>query len=328
MYDYSEGIYGIDAHYEREGMAAVYVLISEGRAAVVETAHNASLPHLLTALAELGVAREAVDYVCVTHVHLDHAGGAGSYMREFPRARLIVHPRGARHLISPAKLIEGVKAVYGDAETERLYGEIVPVPEERVIAPEDGREFRLGAMTLACYDAPGHAKHHMIFFEKSTRSLFAGDAFGISYLWMTGKNGRWAFPSASPVQFDPDAMAATMEKIAALAPERVFLTHFGELTGKAAALQDLQSRQTDSPAVRGAREHASRLNGQIKKYVAITEAAAGDKAKIKAGLAAFCEEIAAEEGSRLPAATAEDSLSVDLELNAQGLAFWYRQTHR
>ena len=328
MYSYGEGIYGIDAHYEREGMAAVYVLLSEGRAAVVETAHNASRPHLLAALAELGVAREAVDYVCVTHVHLDHAGGAGSYMREFPRARLIVHPRGARHLISPAKLIEGVKAVYGDEETERIYGEIIPVPEERVIAPEAEREFRLGAMTLACYDAPGHAKHHMIFFEKSTRALFAGDAFGISYPWMTGKNGRWAFPTASPVQFDPEAMAATTEKIAAFAPERVFLTHFGELTGKPAASRDVQNRQPGAPAARGAREHAARLTGQIKKYVAITEAAAGDKAKIKAGLAALYEEIAAAEGSRLPAATVEASLPVDLELNAQGLAFWYRQAHK
>ena len=117
MYDYGNGIYGVDGHYEIEGMAAVYVLLSEGRAAIIETAHNASLPSLLAALAELGVERESVDYICVTHVHLDHAGGAGSYMREFPRAKLVVHPRGARHMTDPAKLVEGVKAVYGDAET-------------------------------------------------------------------------------------------------------------------------------------------------------------------------------------------------------------------
>ncbi|WP_418445836.1 MBL fold metallo-hydrolase [Cloacibacillus evryensis] len=308
MYDYGNGIYGVDGHYEIEGMAAVYVLLSEGRAAIIETAHNASLPYLLAALAELGVERETVDYICVTHVHLDHAGGAGSYMREFPRAKLVVHPRGARHMTDPAKLVEGVKAVYGDAETERIYGTIIPVPEDRVIAPEEGRELTFGRMTLVCRDAPGHAKHHMIFFEKSTRSLFAGDAFGISYLWMTGKKGRWAFPTASPVQFDPEAMIATTEMITALAPSRIFITHFGELTN--------------------IRENSELLIEGIKKYVGITEAAAGDKTKIKAGLAKLYAEAAKENNTKLPAATIEESLPVDLELNAQGLSFWYRQRHK
>ncbi|MCD8163798.1 MAG: MBL fold metallo-hydrolase [Synergistaceae bacterium] len=308
MRSYGRGIYGIDAHYESEGMAAIYLLVSEGRAAIIETAHNASLPHLLADLKDLGVKRENIDYICVTHVHLDHAGGAGSYMREFPQAKLVVHPRGARHMVSPEKLVEGVKAVYGAAETERIYGEIIPVAEERVIAPEDGRELKFGEMTLVCYDATGHAKHHMIFFEKSTRSLFAGDAFGISYRWMKGADGRWAFPTASPVQFDPTAMTATTEKIVALAPEQIFITHFSELTN--------------------VRKNAALLTEGVKKYVEITEAAAGDKTKIKAGLAKLYGEIAEKEGTTLPAATIEESLRVDLELNAQGLSCWYSNSHK
>lgn len=304
IYDYGGGIYGIDALYEGQGFAQVYILHSGGRAAVIETAHNASLPHIISAMEKLAIKQDDVDFVCVTHVHLDHAGGAGSYMREFPNARLLVHPRGARHMADPRKLVEGVHAVYGPEETARLYGEIIPVPEERITAPQDGDEFRFGSMALSCFDAPGHAKHHMIFMEKSTGALFAGDAFGISYPWMSGSNGQWVFPTASPVQFSPYDMAATVKRITSLNPSSVYLTHFGPISDIDAA--------------------AAQLTKEIWRYADTAEKCAGDKERIKAALAGCCRKQAEEYGCG-DGAAAEKLLAVDLELNSQGLAFWYKQ---
>lgn len=302
---YAEGIYGVDANYERPGLVSVYLLRSGGEAAVIESAHNGSLPCLLNALEELGVKREEVRYLCVTHVHLDHAGGAGAYMREFPKATLAVHSRGARHMADPSKLVEGVRAVYGAEETARLYGEVLPVPAERIISPEDGARLEFGAMRLRCIDAPGHAKHHMAFFEETTRSLFAGDAFGISYEWMRGGKKPWLYPTSSPVQFDPSASKNTLRRLADLKPAALLLTHFGAVDGD------------------GADEYCESLISQIDAATALTERENGDKAKIKAGLERlYAEEVCAHGIKELPAPLCE-TLAIDLELNSQGLACWY-----
>lgn len=304
IYDYKNGIYGIDAHYDGgEGAVMVYLLKSGDEAAVVETARNGSLPYLLEAMEELGVSRGSVKYVCVTHVHLDHAGGAGSYMREFPNARLIVHPRGARHMIDPAKLVEGVKEVYGPEETVRLYGEIVPVPAERVIAAQDGETLEIGGLRLECIDAPGHAKHHMMFLEKTTKSLFAGDAFGIAYRCMETPRGRWAIVTASPVQFDPEAMKATIDHIAALAPEAVYLTHFGRLTN--------------------VEEVAASLKDGVDKYVDIALASRGEREELSRRLKGLYSSMITANGQEARRAEIERANRWDLELNIQGLGCWY-----
>lgn len=308
MYDCGGGIFCVDAHYEGTCLAAVYILRSGGHAAIIETASNSSLPYVLSALYKLGLKCEDVDFVCVTHVHLDHAGGAGSYMREFPNAKFVVHPRGARHMIDPSRLIASVRSVYGDAETERLYGTILPIPAERVIKVLDGQELSFGDMTLVCYDAPGHAKHHIVLLEKGSRALFSGDAFGVSYGWMTGYGHKWAIPTSSPVQFDPDAMAATIKKIISLEPARIFLTHFGEIS-------DI-------------RENASLLTKLTKLYADIADEEHGDKERIKAHLIKVYEKLIAERCSPVPDAPVEKLLPVDLELNSQGLAFMYEMAHR
>ena len=307
IWNYNNGIYGIDAHYEEEGFVEVFLIKSGGEAAIIETAHNGSLPYVLAALGELGVSRGSVKYICVTHVHLDHAGGAGSYMREFPNARLVVHPRGARHMIDPSKLVEGVREVYGPEETERLYGEILPVPAERVIAAQDGETLEIGGMRLECIDAPGHAKHHMVFFEKTTRSVFSGDAFGLSYPCMEGTRGCWAVPSASPVQFDPEAMKASVSRIEALAPEAAYLTHFGRLTNIS--------------------EIAESLKANVDKFVEIALASRGEREELSRRLTELYYSLAKENGqeSRWPEILHANSW--DLELNIQGLACWYAQEH-
>ena len=131
LYRHPHGISAVDTEYLYPGHAAAHIIVDRGRAAFVDVGTNASVPYLIAALAELGIAREAVDYVLLTHVHLDHAGGAGALMRELPHAVAVLHPRGAPHMIDPTRLIAGSRAVYGE-RLEELYGTLLPIPAERV----------------------------------------------------------------------------------------------------------------------------------------------------------------------------------------------------
>src|SRR5690606_27102853 len=142
---YGDGVHAIDSGYGRPQLAAIHVIVQDGRAAVVDTASNASVPRILGALAALGVAPEAVDWVMLTHIHLDHAGGAGSLMCALPQATLLVHPRGLRHMIDPSKLWEATCAVYGPERAFDLYGQLVPVPAERIVPATDGLEIHVGS---------------------------------------------------------------------------------------------------------------------------------------------------------------------------------------
>src|SRR4029077_68699 len=138
LYRHPHGISAVDAEYLYPGHAAAHIIVDRGRAAFVDVGTNASVPYLIAALAELGVPREAVDYVLLTHVHLDHAGGAGALMRALPNAVAVLHPRGAPHMIDPTKLVAGAIAVYGDEEFKRTYGEIVPIAADRIRTVADG----------------------------------------------------------------------------------------------------------------------------------------------------------------------------------------------
>ena len=306
--EYAKGVYGVDANYEGPGLASGFILRSGKETAIIETAHNGSLPYMQRALEELGIKAAEVKFICLTHVHLDHAGGAGSYMRFFPKAKLVVHSRGRRHMADPTKLIEGVRAVYGMEETARLYGEVLPVPEERILSPHDDEVLELGSMRLRVLETPGHAKHHLAFFEETGGTLFAGDAFGVSYSWMRGGSSPWVLPTSSPVQFDPQATRETLARLVALAPKTLLLTHFGALSEK------------EIPAAGEA------LSSQTEAAVALTVKEKGKKDKIKEGLIKLYEaEIKAHGITRMPAPLCE-ALAVDLELNAQGLACWYESS--
>src|SRR6186713_2213283 len=141
------GIHVVDTGFHRPRYDAAYLIVEKGRAAFIDTGTNHAVPRLLAALDLVGLAPEAVDMVIPTHVHLDHAGGAGLLMQQLPRARLVVHPRGARHLIDPAQLVAGATAVYGQEEMDRSYGTLVGVAAERVVTTADG-------MTLALAGRP------------------------------------------------------------------------------------------------------------------------------------------------------------------------------
>jgi glyoxylase-like metal-dependent hydrolase (beta-lactamase superfamily II) len=301
------GVFLIDTGYLRPGLAACYVLRGRDSAAIVETGHVHAVPRVLAALRQLGVAREAVSPVIVTPVHLDPAGGAGALMRELPGATLVAHPRGARHLVDPAKLWAGTVGVYGEAATQALYGDPIPVPAGRVVEAPDGFSLDLGARPLRFLDAPGHARHHFVVLDETTRGFFTGDSFGLSYRETDGgAAGPFFFVSSTPVQFDPPLLHATLDRMLAEKPERVYLAHFGMVQGNLAA-------------------HGAALHRSIDDHVRVARAAPagpGRHEAIKAGLTALLLAGLARHGVPLPPAEAVEVFSNDLELNARGLAVW------
>ena len=173
--NYGNGIVAFDAGYVRPILAAIHLVVENGRVAFIDTGSNDALPNAQAALQRLGLDVTAVDYVILTHIHLDHAGGAGSMMAAFPNARLVVHPRGARHMAEPARLVAGVTQVYGEEYVRRVYGEIVPTPAERIVEAHDGHVVELAGRELLCLDTPGHARHHICIVDRKTGGIFSGD---------------------------------------------------------------------------------------------------------------------------------------------------------
>jgi glyoxylase-like metal-dependent hydrolase (beta-lactamase superfamily II) len=305
------GITAVDTEYLQPGHAASHIIQDQGRAAFVDVGTNYSVPHLLAALEVLGIAREAVDYVFLTHVHLDHAGGAGRLIQELPNARAVLHPRGASHMTEPEKLIAGSKAVYGAERFEKLYGDLLPIPAARVQATQDGERFRLGGRDLELIHTPGHALHHYAVVDAAHASIFSGDTFGISYRELDSKHGAFIVPTTSPSQFDPDQLLASIDRMAAYAPEAMYLMHFSRVTGvpRLAAVLKAQVREI----VRITQRHANAQD----RYAAIR----ADMLKLWLGLAH-------EHDVPLSDAQITTLLKSDLDLNTQGLVVWLDRLKR
>lgn len=304
-----DGIVCIDTEQHRPRMAACYLIGSDGHYAFVESGTSLSVPGLLDTLDELGIARDAVDYVMPTHVHLDHAGGAGALLRELPRARLVIHPRGARHMVDPSQLIAGATAVYGPGAMRATYGEIVPVPEARVVvadvAPDRDFELMLGGRRLQFIDAPGHARHHCAIWDEASRGWFTGDVFGLSYREFDDAEGNYLIPTTSPVQFDPEAWNATLDRLLEKSPAHVYLTHYGRV-------------DTVQALARGLREGLAAY-----QRIARAHAPAPDRhARLYADLMDYHLEQLRRRGNPLPEARARELLDIDIEVNAQGLEVW------
>jgi hydroxyacylglutathione hydrolase len=295
-------IYAVDSGYGRPGLAAVHFIVEKGRVAVVDTTHNRSLPRFLAALAELGLTPEAVDYVFLTHVHLDHAGGSGVYMARLPNAKLVVHPDGARHMIDPGKLYASTLAVYGWIKTLYLYGKLIPVPANRVIEAADGQVFNLAGRPLQCLHTPGHAKHHLCLWDEHARACFTGDTFGIAYRELNDGKEPFLIPATTPTHFDPEALKDSIRRLLALQPEAMYLTHFSRVDGVERLGEQLLRR--------------------IDDFVALAEAAPGTG---KARKEAIHEAIKRYLLDEVPATHREKLkpiLKMDTGLNAQGLAMW------
>ncbi len=305
MQPYDGGVIAVDSGYHRPNMAACYLVESETEVAVVETGTNDSVPRLLRALEERDWQPEDVRYVIVTHVHLDHAGGAGSLMAACPNATFLVHPRGARHMIDPSKLEASVRQVYGNEIFDRDYGTLVPIPEERTRVMEHGDSAALDDRVLRFFDTPGHARHHFCIWDEATRGWFTGDTFGLSYRELDTDRGPFIFPTTTPIQFDPGALKASIEHLMERSPACMYLTHFG--------------RVEDTPRLAG------ELLERVDELVAIAEYHSDAERRGKVIAAAMLdglEDAAREHGVTLSSEEFRAVVGNDVQLNTQGLEFW------
>lgn len=311
--DYGHGIFAIDSGFTRPKLAAVYAIVEDGRAALVDTAASPNAATVLAALAARGLQPAQVDWILLSHIHLDHAGAAGALMAALPNARLAVHKRGARHMADPSRLIAGTIAVYGEVATREKYGEILPVAAARIVEVHEGSTVTLGTRTLRVLDTPGHAPHHVCYLDDATGHIFAGDAFGLSYRELDRAGRAFVLPVTTPPQFEPEAMHESVARIAALQPEAVYVTHFGQIR--------------DIPRLAGD------LHRLIDSYVAAARSALGTGARrheqICAALAALFEEEAGRQNWGLRGDAMQDLLAGDIAVNAQGLGEWLdKQTSR
>jgi glyoxylase-like metal-dependent hydrolase (beta-lactamase superfamily II) len=306
-----DGIRVVDTGFHRPLFDAAYLIVERGRAAFVDTGTNDALPRLLAALAGAGVGVDAVDYVIATHVHLDHAGGAGLLMRQLPNARLVVHRRGARHLVDPRHLVLSATGVYGEDEIARSYGSLVPVPPERVFATADETTIELGGRPLRFLDTPGHAMHHHCIWDEASRSFFTGDTFGLSYRDFDTALGPWVMPTTTPVQFQPEALRHSIERMLAFAPAHMLLTHYGRV-GDVPRLGALLLAQLD----------------EVVAFARTTRPGPGHHAELVRGLEAIHVASLRAHGVTLADDRIRELLALDLELNAQGLAIWLDRRRR
>ena len=303
----NNGIYTIDAHYAREQLAAVFMLVEGNQVALIETANAKSLPYVKAELAKHGLQAQDVKYIFLTHIHLDHAGGAGAYMTEFTQAKLVVHPKGARHMINPAKLEAGVIAVYGEKFVAEMYGKLESIDPERIIVAEDGLEVDLNGRRLICRDTPGHANHHNIIIDCKANVIFSGDIFGVAYPELMVNGAAFAFPATTPVNFDPQKMECSIDLIMSLKPDAVYLTHFG--------------RQTELTRL------AYDLKRMVRDYVQIAlECVNADD--VVSAINLCLQEYMLSEVSKFGIDLSPDKIlgviGMDMQINAQGLVVWLK----
>ncbi|MBT8049197.1 MAG: MBL fold metallo-hydrolase [Xanthomonadales bacterium] len=303
--EYEGGVTAIDSGMVRPQMAACYLLETDTAVAIIETGNNASADRILNVLEMRGRRREEVSHVIVTHVHLDHAGGAGKLMQQLPNARFIVHPRGARHMTDPSRLEASARAVYGDEQFDAMYGSLVPVSEDRVQVMEDGDHLDVGSRRLQFMDSPGHARHHFCIWDEQTSGWFTGDTFGISYRELDTVNGPFIFPTSTPVQFDPPALIASVRRMMKKKPASMYLTHFGRV-------QDTQRLSAE-------------MTEGVQKFAELGEQYADSESRqedISTAMMNWLMERARDHGAQLSDESLREVFNGDVILNTQGIEFW------
>ena len=305
MIRYDDGIAAIDTEYVRPMLDASHLIVEDGRAAFVDTGTNYSVPLLLRALDETDLDVADVDYVILTHIHLDHAGGAGLLMEKLPNARCAVHPRGARHIANPEKLIAGTEAVYGVEQTREMYGEIRPVDASRLLVPDDGQWISLNGRELGIFYTLGHAKHHYCILDPSSSSVFTGDSFGISYREFDTDRGEFIFPTTTPIHFDPVEAHRAIDRIMATGPEQLFLTHYSRIL-------DLERLAAD-------------MHRGIDDFVGLATNHAHDEDRTASMQRSMFDYFLSRLEEHEYAGSRDDAwklLAPDVTLNTQGLEYW------
>jgi glyoxylase-like metal-dependent hydrolase (beta-lactamase superfamily II) len=307
----NDGIVAIDTEYLRPRQDASHLIVENGRGAFVDTGTNDSVPLLLDALQRQGLAVGDVEYVFLTHIHLDHAGGAGLLMQHLPNARCVLHPRGAPHMVDPERLVAGTIGVYGEERTREMYGDIVPIDEERILVAEDEDGFEMSGRRFQALHTEGHARHHYVLHDPQARGVFTGDNFGISYRELDTDQGAFIFPTTTPASFDPVEAHRAVDRIMGCAPRYLYLTHYSRVD----ALDRL----------------ASDMHAGIDAFADLAMAHRDDDdrdAKIQAALDHHLSTRLVEHGFQGDREAIWSVLNIDIVLNAQGLVAWLERLER
>lgn len=308
MTELNDGIVAIDTEYARPLQDASHLITEGGRAAFVDTGTNYSVPLLLDALQQRDLDVADVDFVFLTHIHLDHAGGAGLLMQELPNARCVVHPRGALHMADPTRLIAGTEAVYGVQETAEMYGVIQPIEQSRIVVAGDEQWFDLSGRKLQAFFTEGHALHHYCLNDPVSRGVFTGDSFGVSYRELDTEFGELVFPTSTPTHFDPDAAHVSVDRIMACNPKQLYLTHYSRV-------RDLDRLAAD-------------MHAGIDAFaeIALRNRAADDlRAAIQPEMSAHLKRLARDHGYLGDAVALQSILEIDIVLNTKGLVSWIQR---
>lgn len=278
---------------DREGVIASFLLVGEREAALVESGPSTCLERLMEGLRSHGVGPEDVSRVFLTHIHLDHAGGAGVLAGLLPRATFYVHELGRPHLIDPSRLLKSAGRIYGD-RMEELWGEVRPLPQERLAGlPGGGEEVEaVDSEPLASHHTPGHAAHHLAFHEPASGALFAGDVAGVRL-----QGNSYVRPPTPPPELDVEAWRGSIEKMRQLNPSSLWPTHFGRFDD--------------------ALRHLNELEYRLGKWLAIAEGSE-DGATLAAELEAVGERELAEAGA-FPGDSEGYRLAADYRMLADGL---------
>lgn len=214
-------------------------VIAEEEIAIVDTGTSHSVKHVIEGLETLGYSLDQVKYIIVTHIHLDHAGGAGYLLKQCINAKVVVHPRGARHLSEPERLVAGAKVVYGET-FDNYIGPVYAIPEEKLLVKNDGDTLKLSATcTLQFSDTPGHSNHHLSIYDPISNGMFSGDTVGIRYEQLIQEGVDLYLPSTSPNQFNPDAMQAAIDTMLEMNLDYLYFGHFGMTKEPEKALQQV-----------------------------------------------------------------------------------------
>ena len=298
----------IDCNYVHPEVAAAYLMVEGKSAAFVENNTSHAVPRLLKELDEVGLTPEQVEYIIITHVHLDHAGGTSALVEACPNAQVLAHPRASRHVINPDRLVASARQVYGDRLFDELYGQIEPVAENRVRSMGDEESVKLGERELTFFHTRGHANHHFCIHDSHTNGIFTGDSFGIGYPGLQSGSRPFLYPSTTPTDFDPDEARKSIRKILDTGADHAYLTHFG-------SFEHMEE---------GGRQMLSGLN----RMEEILDKASVLEAESEEAIKTFCEDNVreyfnaslAERGIQI-APERQKLLEMDLGINALGLAF-------
>ena len=295
-------------------LAAAYLMVDGDQACFVENNTTHAVPRLLAALEEQGMPRESVRYAIITHVHLDHAGGSAALLAACPNATLLCHPKAARHVIDPSRLVESSKAVYGPEAFEKLYGSIEPIDARRVQTLVDNASVEFGSRMLRFLHTRGHADHHFVIHDSKSNGVFTGDTFGIAYPDLQSGARRFLFASTTPTQFHPEEAHASVEKILNTGADRAYLTHFGSFDEMA--------------------DGARMLHESIDAQAEIARQAA-ESDETAEQLTQFCEtrvrnyfQMELEERGLATNERAQKLVDLDASINAMGLALFAERLRR